>query len=583
VLSWATAESDRQNQGRWTEGRNSDLRELNFREFRAAEIYNSLCHKVFGWFWPRSMDSLRPSIIQGFRNRIQNGERLRLSKEELEALIEEFIEILREANAREEIEALCEAEIKLLEEGYPQASVAKYLTRYRKALGAGIEDGLLTLTETNSHCFTHQQRVTGIREERLEHWALTYLKYSSEVYESIDKRSQQTNQKKQLNLKLVPVNRYLELLRKFLAKEGGTYEARWLASAIAGLTGRRFAEVMAKGTFFLTQHPHLLRFEGQLKSRMERRQGYDIVTLFPAAEVLSAIQRLRRLPEVVELSKLQGTELSAALNIFNQKLNTICGKVLSQVVPPLNGKNTVSVHNLRSLYGAIAVYFFCPELQHEYAFVQHFLGHVMDSPATGHYFRFALCDEQCNPIREKGILLDRVEQLPLGSSIEETELEETELEESESIRFEQGCFELPQGEVPKINGSKLKPEQIKSEQTIASADCLQRLRDEGFRDLTIRVAHLRSEFEEQLRGIEQDADASWFLRRVGALERENIKLRRERDQAIEAARRKSLDREVGRLQAENEMLALQLQKAHQKLDRIRRLLSTVSDSEQIHA
>jgi hypothetical protein len=98
-------------------------------------------------------------------------------------------------------------------------------------------------------------------------------------------------------------------------------------------------------------------------------QSYEVVTLFPAQDVLAAITRLRQLQEMQAITRLTGTALMTALNGFNQKLNSMCGKVLMQVVPPLEGKQAVSIHNLRSLYGAIAVYLFCPERQHEYAFV----------------------------------------------------------------------------------------------------------------------------------------------------------------------------------------------------------------------
>jgi Telomere resolvase len=492
---------------------------------------------------------LRNTIIDSFRDRIRQGERLRLSKDELDRLIEGFIERLRGANTEKKIKALCEAEIKLLEEGYPQASVAKYLTVYRKALQVAIEKKLLTLTKGNSHRFIHQQRVTGRQEERLEHWALTYLKYSSEVYEIIDKRSQLTNRDKQLNLRLVPVERYLDLLRGFLAKKG-SYEARWLATAIAGLTGRRFAEVMAKGTFSLTEHPYLLHFEGQLKTRNSQTKGYDIITLIPASEVLAAIERLRQLPDFKTIARLTGKALSEELNRFNQKLNTICSLTLMQVVPPLEGKKAVSVHNLRSLYGAIAVHFFCPEHQHEYAFIQHFLGHVLDSPATGHYFRFSLCDSQGKMVRDKGVLLQEVDPLPLG------------LDEAVSE-------EVPVG----VAKSKATARAGKPEKAIARSDDLQ-LPKEWFSELDRRVEVLRREFEAQLQEIRQESNSGWFVRRVEALERENLTLRLERDRMMaQAEGNQSSVGEMKQLQAENEALAEQLKLAQDKLDTFRQLLN----------
>jgi hypothetical protein len=491
----------------------------------------------------------RNTIIASFRDRIQQGDRFRLSKDDLDGLIEGFIERLRGANTEKKIKALCEAEIKLLEEGYPQASVAKYLTVYRKALKVAIEEDSLKLTQGNSHRFIHHQRVTGVQEERFEHWALTYLKYTPEVYETIDKRSQLTNRGKQLNLRLVPVERYLELLQGFLTKKG-SYEARWLATAIAGLTGRRFAEVMAKGTFSLTEHPYLLHFEGQLKTRTSRSQGYDIITVIPASEVLEAIQRLRKLPEVRAIAKLAGKTLSAELNRFNQKLNTVSSGTLMQVVPPLEGKKSVSVHNLRSLYGAIAVYFFCPEHQHEYAFIQHFLGHVLDSPATGHYFRFSLCDDRGKMIRDKGVLLKEIDPLPLGMD-----------------------EEVSEGELEVVENSKVRARESKPEKAIAHSGDLQ-LPKEWFSELDRRVEVLRREFEAQLQEIRQESNSGWFVRRVEALERENLALRLERDRIMaQTEGSQSSIGEIERLQAEKEALAEQLKLAQDKLDTFRQLLN----------
>lgn len=502
--------------------------------------------------------TLRNDIIDAFRDRIHQGKRLRLSKAELESLIEGFISQLHEVNTEIEIQSLCNAEIKLLEEGYPQASVAKYLTVYRKAIATAIEDGSLALTNTNSHRYHYQQRITGIHEERFEHWALTYLKYSAEVYESIDKRSQHTNRDKQLNLRLVPVESYLSLLRGFLGKKG-MYEARWLATAIAGLTGRRFAEVMAKGTFSLTEHPYLLRFEGQLKTRTARSESYDIVTLFPADEVLDAIHRLRQLPEVKEIVRLKGNALLEELNRFNQKLNNTCSSALMEVVPTMEGKKTVSVHNLRSLYGAIAVYFFCPPLQHEYVFVQHFLGHVMDSPATGHYFRFALGDEQGNLMRDKGVLLTKVKQLPLGNPLESLLMNEDTLEtEPVAIAADPAADpNVAENETPQIAIEK-------------SPNDVQSLRTEWFSALE----RLRAEFESQIQEVRKETDAGWFIRRLEGLERENLALRLERDQAISQSDGNQGNTEIlEQLQTENAELAQKLKLAQDKLDRFRLLLN----------
>jgi Telomere resolvase len=136
-----------------------------------------------------TLDS-RAEVIQIFRDRIQHGDHTRLSQDDFEVMIGGFLEALQRVKTQKKIQALCEAEIKLLEEGYPQASVAKYLSRYRKAIITAVDDGSLLMSRNTSHHYIHQQRVTGVKEERVEHWALTYLKYSQEVYNALDKRQQ---------------------------------------------------------------------------------------------------------------------------------------------------------------------------------------------------------------------------------------------------------------------------------------------------------------------------------------------------------------------------------------------------------
>jgi Telomere resolvase len=133
--------------------------------------------------------SERDEIIVQFRDRIHNGDRFKLTKDDLVGLIDGFIDQLCRAKSQKKIQALCVTEIRLLEEGYPKASVSKYLSQYRKAIALAVESGDLAMTRATSHRFVHTQRVTGVQEERLEHWALTFLKYSQEDYEAFDSRS----------------------------------------------------------------------------------------------------------------------------------------------------------------------------------------------------------------------------------------------------------------------------------------------------------------------------------------------------------------------------------------------------------
>ncbi|NJN23104.1 MAG: hypothetical protein HC810_00090 [Acaryochloridaceae cyanobacterium RL_2_7] len=302
---------------------------------------------------------------------------------------------------------ICRNEIALLEEGYKKLTLASiYIPRYRAAIKQAITDQRLKLTPQTSHEYEYQQRVTGKREQRHEHWALTYFKYTPEEYEQLDHRQAVVNQKRLQSLKTVELDRYLNAIDQLLHSQD-KFAPRHQAIAIAALTGRRMGEVVARGQFQLTDHPYQLHFTGQQK---HERNGYDILTLVPSVELLDRIQKFRAQPDIQDLLKLEGAELKQQLNKFDVQINKECNKYLHQthIVPPLEGKKNVTIHNLRSLWGAIACHFFCPEDQHEYAFLQHYLGHVLKSSATGHYFRYQLIDANGKRITSKGTKLKKL-------------------------------------------------------------------------------------------------------------------------------------------------------------------------------
>ena len=71
----------------------------------------------------------RPAILQRYRDRISHNERTKLTGEELQALVDSFIEQLKAAMTAAQIQSLCSAEMALLEEGYSQATVSKQYVR----------------------------------------------------------------------------------------------------------------------------------------------------------------------------------------------------------------------------------------------------------------------------------------------------------------------------------------------------------------------------------------------------------------------------------------------------------------------
>lgn len=97
-------------------------------------------------------DLTREEIINSYRQRIQQGQRTKLTRDERENLALLLLDQLKQANSEDEIKSLCEKEIALLEEGYPQQTISSdILTLYRKVIRDAITVGDLPLTDSNSH------------------------------------------------------------------------------------------------------------------------------------------------------------------------------------------------------------------------------------------------------------------------------------------------------------------------------------------------------------------------------------------------------------------------------------------------
>jgi hypothetical protein len=529
---------------------------------------------------------IREEIILSFRERIALGKRLKLYKSELDTLIQTFIERLKGLSTPDEIQTLCRNEIALLEEGYERLTLASdYIPRYRKAIEDAIAEG--RLSDVDTHQYVHRQRVTGIAETRQEHWVLTFFKYSPEEYEALDQRQARVNRKRLLNLKSVDPWLYVAKLDELLHSTG-KFAARHRAIAIAGLTGRRIGEVLARGAFSLTEHPFMLHFIGQQK---HERDGYAILTLIPAETLLQEIEKFRAMAETRSLMALDGKSLTQAINKFDVQVNRECDRLLmhSGIVPPLEGKAHVTVHNLRSLWGAIAVYLFCPPQHHEYAFLQHYLGHVLESPATGHYFRYQLVDAKGHPIHEKGIKLASVPELPLledewGGDYSDTaptqfvdETIETELQthlfsESQNVASDPQRSTLPAKSTRKSQMSKSKPPspQEKDQQDSPSLSEIEGLK--AYVDHQLQELHQLLNRQQGAQATSpQSDDSSEQLRQENQSLKDNIaKLMHQEKQYVT---------ELAQLRNENQALQTQLQEAQSKLDRFRQLL--MGDEEEV--
>jgi integrase len=355
-----------------------------------------------------SMSKTRARILSAYRQRVAAGEKHKLMAAELQDLIESFLGLLKGAQGKEEIAALCRAEMDLLEEGYARASVAKvHLPKYRNAIRAAMGEGRLPMTGETSRQYEYTKKGSGDMGVAHEHLALEFLKYDQATYVAIAGQAAQRNNAKQDTLRPVNPAVYLAKVRDLLGSEN-PFD---LAVGVAAATGRRFSEVVAKGSLKTTELPFWVRFAGQLKKR-EIGGSFLTPCLVQAEEVMRALRRLRRHPRIAPL-------LGESPDRINRSLSNSCKRVvqrhfqLTEIVPVLEGEAAVSVHNLRGVYGEICIHFFCPPSRGVNRFVQERLGHVIseeelrrgNAAATQHYFHYYLVDEAGRHLGSRGVLL----------------------------------------------------------------------------------------------------------------------------------------------------------------------------------
>lgn len=355
----------------------------------------------------------RDAILTRYHRRIANGERTRLTAAEQTALVDTFVADLTRLTDAPAIQERCRTEIAMLEAGYPVQTVAsRMLAPYRKAIRDAVDDGRIPLTPANSHTIRFMKQSSGEIGTLNEHWALTTLKYDAATYQALRGQAVTQNNVRQDHLQPIPLDAYLAAVDALLERD----DPGALTAGIAAATGRRHTEIISRGTFAVTDHPYQLSFTGQQKKR-DDTPAYPIVTLRPASAILSALKRLRRHPRVREMANLPASD--TRVRSFNSQVNYTVQQTFgkSGIVPQIAGARSVSVHRLRGVYVAIAIYFWCPPDQHEHRFIQAHLGHVLDgtspnSTATTHYFHYRLVDAQGQPLLGKGVMLRTTPTLP---------------------------------------------------------------------------------------------------------------------------------------------------------------------------
>jgi integrase len=333
-------------------------------------------------------------------------------------MIAPFLTALETAKNETEIERLCNDALDLIKDEAISRSrkkpkelnpntASKICTRFRKAI-ADWQKGNMTGV---SFPASESEEKSGYAYRGRCHLALNYLKFPTEFYQLAIAPSQSKRETRRAEQELVTVSqieRYLETTDKLL----DSHDWQELLVGIIAATGRRFSEGIKTGIFEPVSR-YQLRFKGQLK---HGRSDYEMPCLIDATRLTEALRRLRKMPEMVEISDQSLQEIASGKN-------TIANRIVSQAYkfwPRLSGDKgrvgkvededrlvgTLSTRTLRYAYAAISCYFFKPPRQDYLQFITHNLGHQSDMAAFS-YVAFIPGDEAGNPLTT-GIKIDEL-------------------------------------------------------------------------------------------------------------------------------------------------------------------------------
>jgi hypothetical protein len=249
------------------------------------------------------------------------------------------LEVLGVAQAGE-IQRICEEEI--------AAWRARPTMKALRSLNTPMID---TRNAIRTLSITQENSWINPRTREREHLALRFMNFSDEEWAAMKALTEEGRQQRLEGQQLLDqpeaiVERAATLL----------VSPRWedITVGLALTTGRRLTELLKTATFH-PMRPWTVHFSGQLKQKAERLAPYEIPTLVEASLVLEAWQRLRTL---LDCSVIENGEVERR---YGPAVRVTTERHLADLIPTRAGKEDhLFVHLLRSVYGTLAVYFFCP-------------------------------------------------------------------------------------------------------------------------------------------------------------------------------------------------------------------------------
>ena len=358
----------------------------------------------------------RNGVIGTYNLRIESQSKRKLKPDEIEILIDGFIEKLSKLTLSAEIEEACQTEIRLLELGYSQDTISKrFFSLYRKAIKKAHDSG--RLPNSNAHAIEVTYTKDGELITERQHRAFGLFKYDREFYINQREQSAEKNNAQQDNRRPIVGELIIEKATTYLNDKDPYSQA----AAIAVLTGRRVTEVLAKGRFYTSDHPYALLFKGQQKAKGD--PVFIIPTLIPAQDILDAFTIFKKKPEIKALRGLDSTEIRGAIGgRVNHRVRTIFGEdnKTGALIPIIEDRKSTSVHSLRGAYAALACVYLKPVQQDDDRFIQAILGHCTgealkrssNAPALQHYKHYYVVNRKSKYVGHDDSILKEHGTLP---------------------------------------------------------------------------------------------------------------------------------------------------------------------------
>ena len=271
-------------------------------------------------------------------------------------------------------------------------SAANNLSHVRNAIKAWQADRVLD--ENNSYS---QQTVDGVVQQ---HLALLVMNFDSEFHR---RRMAPTEKKKQVQRKnlvgIHNVDEYHRAIEKLLISS----DWRKVTVGLIAATGRRITEILKTGSFKQIGKFEV-DFSGQLKGK-GKVKAYPIFTLIESSKICDALLKYRRMAEIKELKKKTNAEIDSSKN---SEINRFVGESFSELIAMPVGEIQLSAKNLRAVYGALAIYLFCPWKQDPSQFITERLGHASDGTASN-YQDYQVVDVDGKPLT-RGVWVEQLKE-----------------------------------------------------------------------------------------------------------------------------------------------------------------------------